>query len=65
MQTPDINMSPIERRLLDAIAHGHQDEVAFDWVAFRRLMTFGYVEETDTGRILATAEGKRALLGRP
>lgn len=62
MQTPEINLSPIERRTLDAIVRGLPSEVMLDWVAFRRLIAFGYVEETDTGLIQATAEGRRALV---
>jgi hypothetical protein len=62
MQTPEINLSPIERRMLDAIVKGLTGEVMLDWVAFRRLIAFGYIEETDTGLIQATAEGKRALV---
>jgi ribosomal protein S19E (S16A) len=61
MQTPEINLSPIERKLLNAISHGNEDDARFDWVAFQRLRMFGFVEETDTGRIQVTAEGKSAL----
>jgi hypothetical protein len=61
MQPPEINLSPMERRILDGVAHSMPAEVLFDWVAFRRLLAFGYLEESETGRIQATAAGRRAL----
>ena len=40
MPRPAPNLSPIERRLLDAIVSGMPAEVMLDWVAFRRLLAF-------------------------
>ncbi len=59
MPTPVINLSPIERRLLDAIVSGMPAEVLLDWVAFRRLLAFGYVEESEAAasRLLTWASG--------
>jgi len=61
MPRPAPNLSPIERRLLDAIVSGMPAEVLLDWVAFRRLLAFGYVDESESGRVQATIVGKRAL----
>ena len=64
MPTPVPNLNPMERRILAAVVGGSPGEMMLDWVAFRRLIKFGYIEETDTG-IKATAEGKRALNPSP
>ena len=41
---------------------GNEHEIAFDWLALRRLKSFGFVEETQQGPKI-TAAVKRAIGG--
>jgi hypothetical protein len=61
MQTPEVILSPSERRMLTAIARGDEQFAPFDWLALQRLKAFGFVEETPEGRPKITAEGRRVV----
>jgi ribosomal protein S19E (S16A) len=60
METSEVSLSPSERLTLHALARGNEHEIAFDWLALRRLKSFGFVEETQQGPKI-TAAGKRAI----
>ena len=61
MQTPERQMSFIERRMLSAIAAGNPDDAPPDFVAFERLKAFGFITVTPEGRSNITDAGKQAL----
>ena len=63
--TPAHNLSPNERRILAAVTRGEPGQMMLDWVAFHRLIAFGYLEENAEGRFQATPEGRRALRPTP
>ena len=61
MDAPKHQLSPTERRMLNAIATGNEGYTPPDFVAFHRLKAFGFITVTPEGRATITKEGKQAL----
>jgi len=47
--------------MLNAIAFGNLDETAPDFVAFQRLISFGFIVASSDGNATITKEGREAL----
>jgi len=58
--TPDIALSPSEKRTLQRLTEGELHASELDWVALQRLKRHGLAEDQASG-VVITQEGRRML----